>query len=162
MITYILKSQELFNIGKTKDLSKRLKAYKTHCPYFEVVRTFDGDYENVLHRHFKKFRRGTEEWFALTDEQVKNIDISYFLERNYVEVINEDDAFILQSIINSKRSAVYCEKNNIKHIPFDESNVIKTCCPDYKSLQDWLIAHPKYIKCVEIEVNNYRKLLNHY
>lgn len=160
MITYILKSQGIFNIGHTQNLEKRLKTYKTHCPYFELVRIFEGDYEHILHRHFQKFRRGTEEWFFLTDEQVENIDISQFLERNYIEVENNEVRCIIQFIIQNKQRAIYCEKHNIKYTPLCETIIIESCCPEYNSLEDWLTANPEYNNCIEIELRNYRKLLS--
>lgn len=48
MITYIIKSGEYYTIGKTKNLEKRLKTYRTHNPIIEVVKVFDGDFEKDL------------------------------------------------------------------------------------------------------------------
>lgn len=78
MTTYIIKCEEYYKIGRTKNLKKRLSTYKTHNPIVKLIKTFDGDYEKSLHKHFKKHRIDKREWFRLTEEDIENINISDF------------------------------------------------------------------------------------
>lgn len=94
MITYILKSQGLHKIGKTKDLEDRLAAYRTHNPYFELIYTIPVDCEELLHNLFKSKRKHLE-WFELDDNDIAKIaELSVDYGLNAPEIID------ISSIIN--------------------------------------------------------------
>ena len=69
----------LLKIGYTKDIDKRLKAYKTHNPLIELVdikegNTFD---ESCLHNKLKEYLfDNSKEWF-IENEEVYNIWKNY-------------------------------------------------------------------------------------
>ena len=72
---YILKTgKNLYKIGKTRDLQKRLATYHTHLPIlFRVVRQYPAanmdELEESLHIVFQH-RRVKGEWFQLTDQEL--------------------------------------------------------------------------------------------
>jgi hypothetical protein len=82
---YILKTgKNLFKIGKTQDLHRRLAAYRTHLPIdFRVVRQYPAAnmsaLEESLHIVFQH-RRIQGEWFRLTDDDLQICDN---IARNY-------------------------------------------------------------------------------
>lgn len=64
MKTYLLLSNNLIKIGKTKHHKNRMSSYKTHNPGFKQILILDGNYENELHATFaNKLVQG--EWFNL-------------------------------------------------------------------------------------------------
>ncbi len=71
--TYIIKTNDLYKIGKAKNVESRLHSFKCGNPYIEHVKTIDGNYEAYLHKHYKD-KRITGEWFRLTEEDIANID----------------------------------------------------------------------------------------
>lgn len=86
---YILKTgKDLFKIGKTRDLHKRLASYHTHLPVlFRVVRQYAAanmeDLEASLHIVFQH-RRVKGEWFRLGNDDLTicdNIARNYALSR---------------------------------------------------------------------------------
>jgi uncharacterized protein YerC len=72
---YILKTgKNLYKIGKTRDLQRRLATYHTHLPIlFRVVRQYPAanmdELEESLHIVFQH-RRIKGEWFQLTDQEL--------------------------------------------------------------------------------------------
>ena len=72
---YILKTgKNLYKIGKTRDLQKRLASYHTHLPIlFRVIRQYPAanmdELEESLHIVFQH-RRIKGEWFQLTDQEL--------------------------------------------------------------------------------------------
>lgn len=70
--TYILKCQNLYKIGKSKNVDERIKTHRMSNPFLEHISTIGGDYEGVLHDEFKNKRRQGE-WFVLTDDDLKRI-----------------------------------------------------------------------------------------
>lgn len=86
---YILKTgKNLYKIGKTQDLQKRLASYHTHLPIlFRVVRQYPAanmnELEEGLHIVFQH-RRIKGEWFQLTDQELiicDNIARHYALDK---------------------------------------------------------------------------------
>ena len=86
---YILKTgKNLYKIGKTRDLQKRLATYHTHLPIlFRVVRQYPAanmdELEESLHIVFQH-RRVKGEWFQLTDQELiicDNIACHYALSK---------------------------------------------------------------------------------
>jgi len=86
---YILKTgKNLYKIGKTRDLQKRLATYHTHLPIlFRVVRQYPAsnmdELEESLHIVFQH-RRVKGEWFQLTDQELiicDNIARHYALDK---------------------------------------------------------------------------------
>ncbi len=73
MLTYILKSNNLYKIGKTKDIEQRLKSYHIHSPGFQLIRLIESDIEKELHNLYK-VKRKKGEWFKLTEEDILEID----------------------------------------------------------------------------------------
>ncbi len=86
MFTYLIKSQDLYKIGKTSHVENRMKSFKTANPYFELIHVIEGDCEAHLHDKFKDARSHLE-WFYLSDE-----DINYIVKYKKEEVcqIRED------------------------------------------------------------------------
>ncbi len=82
---YILKTgRNLYKIGKTRDLHKRLASYHTHLPIlFRVVRQYPAanmdDLEASLHIVFQH-RRVKGEWFRLNNDDLQICDN---IARNY-------------------------------------------------------------------------------
>jgi hypothetical protein len=82
---YILKTgKDLFKIGKTQDLHRRLAAYRTHLPVdFRIIRQYPatnaGTLEESLHIVFQH-RRVQGEWFRLTNDDLVICDN---IVRNY-------------------------------------------------------------------------------
>ena len=86
---YIIKTgKNLYKIGKTQDLRKRLASYHTHLPVlFRVVRQYPAanmhDLEESLHIVFQH-RRVKGEWFQLTTDDLQicdNIACNYALAK---------------------------------------------------------------------------------
>jgi uncharacterized protein YerC len=86
---YILKTgKNLYKIGKTRDLQKRLATYHTHLPIlFRVVRQYPAanmsELEESLHIVFQH-RRVKGEWFQLNDQDLiicDNISRHYALDK---------------------------------------------------------------------------------
>jgi hypothetical protein len=86
---YIIKTgRNLYKIGKTSDLQKRLSAYHTHLPIlFRVIRQYQdvniGSLEGSLHIVFQH-KRVKGEWFELTPGDLQicdNIAMNYSLAR---------------------------------------------------------------------------------
>ncbi|MBN9382326.1 MAG: GIY-YIG nuclease family protein [Chitinophagaceae bacterium] len=86
---YILKTgKNLYKIGKTRDLQKRLATYHTHLPIlFRVVRQYPAinmdELEESLHIVFQH-RRVKGEWFQLSDQELiicDNIARHYALDK---------------------------------------------------------------------------------
>lgn len=82
---YILKTgKNLFKIGKTQDLPRRLASYHTHLPVvFRIIRQYSasnmGDLEAGLHIVFQH-KRVKGEWFELSDHDLQICDN---IARNY-------------------------------------------------------------------------------
>lgn len=64
MITYIIQTNIYYKIGNTKNLSIRLRPYRTHNPEFKVVYIIYADVEKRLHKHFKDYHYNLE-WYKL-------------------------------------------------------------------------------------------------
>lgn len=73
MITYIIESQGFYKIGKTKNISTRLKCFNTHCFNFKLIKIIYKDIESLLHLVFAE-KRVKLEWFNLDDEDLLFID----------------------------------------------------------------------------------------
>lgn len=73
MFTYLIKSHNLYKIGKARDVDKRVKTYRTHNPKFELIKIIEGDCERSLHSiyHHKRIKG---EWFDLDDYDLSKID----------------------------------------------------------------------------------------
>lgn len=72
MITYIIKSQHYYKIGKTNHQARRLKEYDTHNPDFEVIHIIPINCEKQLHELFKD-KHHKLEWFLLDDTDIEII-----------------------------------------------------------------------------------------
>lgn len=90
MYTYIMKSHDLYKIGKAIDVNRRIKGFKVGNPDIELVKTIDGNYENHLHKYHKE-KRKSGEWFNLNTEDIDNIDIIIKEEKERRESIIEID-----------------------------------------------------------------------
>ena len=69
------KNKELLKIGFTEGLVERLKAYKTHTPDFELLKTREGDQEleQDLHYYFKEFKYNNE-WLVFNQKIIDEFD----------------------------------------------------------------------------------------
>ena len=65
----------LLKIGFTEGLAERLKAYKTHTPDFELLKTREGDQEleQDLHHYFKEFKYNNE-WLVFNQKIIDEFD----------------------------------------------------------------------------------------
>ena len=100
---YILKTgKNLFKIGKTRDLQRRLSSYHTHLPIlFRVVRQYPAanmsELEESLHIVFQH-RRVKGEWFQLTNDDLvicDNIARNYALAKLQRQVAVHQEAYEL-------------------------------------------------------------------
>lgn len=66
MVTYFILSSGLLKVGKTTDLEKRLKHYKTHNPSFKVIYTYEADVEKEIHEALKSYKVRNE-WFDVPE-----------------------------------------------------------------------------------------------
>lgn len=118
---YILNTgKDLYKIGKTNDLQRRLAAYHTHLPIlFRVIRQYAAlnmtDLEESLHIVFQH-KRVKGEWFALNRSDLVICDN---IARNYA----------LQSL----------QKQRKKHIPvtFSSNPLLQVMEANEKYLQDY-------------------------
>lgn len=76
---YIVKDfskDNIYKIGKTKSLEKRIATLKTANPFIDIVASLQSDsydiIEKALHRHFR-YEKIYSEWFCIADERLKNI-----------------------------------------------------------------------------------------
>lgn len=92
VFTYILKEKSgFYKIGRSKNVDRRLKDIKCGNPTVEIIKTYKGDYENMLHRIFES-KKVCGEWFALTQEDLDNISLLIDIDgcKFIVEPKNED------------------------------------------------------------------------
>lgn len=76
--TYLMKNSRngMYKIGKSINPSRREKTLQSEEPMIKMVKTWDYDIENTLHKKYSKQRiRG--EWFKLNNVQVKYICTHY-------------------------------------------------------------------------------------
>lgn len=86
---YILKSQDNYKIGITKDIKKRIGDLQTGNPVkiLFVCSTFSEnayDFESELHNHFDEFRLQGE-WFQLPPDKLEEL-IEILTKRDFVEL----------------------------------------------------------------------------
>lgn len=78
-VIYILKSNGLYKIGFTSNLTKRLKNYRNHGTT-EVIYILQSihafDLEILVHNHFQGNIKRGEEWYHFTDTELISV-ISY-------------------------------------------------------------------------------------
>lgn len=113
---YILNTgRNLYKIGKTQDLHKRLAAYHTHLPVmFRVIRQYAAlnmtDLEESLHIVFQH-KRVKGEWFELSKDDLiicDNIARNYALQalqkqqRKYTDVVFSDNPMLQVMEANEK------------------------------------------------------------
>lgn len=84
--TYVIfdKLSFLFKIGKSKNITRRLKQFKTSNLNLELVLCIIGNEEKFLHTYFKNKRIGGE-WFKLDYNDLK--DLRDFKFEKYKEII---------------------------------------------------------------------------
>lgn len=88
--TYIAKCQNLYKIGKTNNVQKRLKTFQIGNPFIEIVRIIDGGhYEARLHKIYKH-KRVSGEWFNITENEV-NINIENIYKLVNITVVNNKE-----------------------------------------------------------------------
>lgn len=88
-MTYVIKSQGHYKIGKTMDLGMRLRSFNTHCFDFKLVKLIYSDIEALLHVKFAK-KRVKLEWFKLTKKDLAMID-KLLLELGDIESSDYDE-----------------------------------------------------------------------
>ncbi len=115
---YILKTgKNLYKIGKTRDLQKRLAAYHTHLPIlFRVIRQYPAanmaDLEESLHVVFQH-KRVKGEWFELSGDDLIICDN---ISRNYALVKLQKQAKVLQEIHYSNDPLLQVMEANEKYL----------------------------------------------
>ena len=70
--TYIFKANNIYKIGKSKDVLKRLKTAQTYNPDIELVCIFNKDIESELHKCLESLHYKYE-WFNLNPELIKSL-----------------------------------------------------------------------------------------
>jgi hypothetical protein len=70
---YLIRNGDVYKIGRSKDVQKRLKQFRTVIPGAELIHQFPADnvivVEDLLHQ-FHENTRVEREWFALSERQV--------------------------------------------------------------------------------------------
>lgn len=163
MITYIIKSGKYYTIGKTKNLKKRLRSYRTHNPVVEVIKIFDGDLEKDLHNRFQEKRIDKREWFILSKTDIVEINSTYnniwkIKKPDIIIVPDKKTAFILRQIIIGKQVKAYNEFYNLPH-KLDENFQIRTIYPDFIDSESWLNENVGYLDIVNSSVTDYLQQL---
>lgn len=76
---YVIRVGEFYKIGRTVNISKRISAYYTHCPYeiypiHKIEVEYGVEFEELLHNTFSCFlHRG--EWFALSSHALEMLSV---------------------------------------------------------------------------------------
>ena len=115
---YILKTgKNLYKIGKTRDLQKRLAAYHTHLPIlFRVIRQYPAanmaDLEESLHVVFQH-KRVKGEWFELAGDDLIICDN---IARNYALAKLQKQAKVFQEIHYSNDPLLQVMEANEKYL----------------------------------------------
>jgi len=87
LISSITSDTALLKIGYTKDINKRILAYKTHNPTINLLYVGEGNKENekFLHLYFDRYRyNDSKEWFYYTP-----LIIEYFKYRTDITILDE-------------------------------------------------------------------------
>ena len=124
---YLVKSHDIIKIGSTKDLHKRIIAYKTSNPDAEFLELAEGykEEEKELHFKLKKYKyKNTREWFIdclevrkIWEEYRKGKEISelelfkalphaHKVDSYFIEAFGENVIY-KQEIINLKTGKTY-------------------------------------------------------
>ena len=89
MITYIIKCNDFYKIGKTSNIQARLSGIRTTVPGAVLTAVHYGDIEERLHRLFASRRvYSNREFFSLSAQELKEIIRKF----HFVEVSNADPA----------------------------------------------------------------------
>jgi hypothetical protein len=122
---YILKTgKNLYKIGRTRDLQKRLASYHTHLPIlFRVIRQYPAanmaDLEESLHVVFQH-KRVKGEWFELSGDDLIICDN---IARNYALAKLQKQARAFQEIHYSNDPLLQVMEANEKYLRDDYSKV---------------------------------------
>lgn len=125
---YIIKSRNLYKIGKTNSLEQRLEAIRSTNPHdVELVHSAKFDkaipIEKALHKFFKT-KRVSREWFALSNEDVSKI-------RQTIVKIKKANTHVHKTF----RLGLLNQKKTQKRIPQETSRWVK------KSRSSVVIVH---------------------
>jgi hypothetical protein len=77
MKTYVIKANEVYKIGKSKNVDKRIQSLKTALPNLEIIHVIEYDVEKFLHKKFENQSVGGE-WFTLSKK-----DLEYLCTTNF-------------------------------------------------------------------------------
>lgn len=102
---YILKKdgENCYKIGKTKNIKARMDFFKLKIPFnFEVICLYRSTNYAQLEKKIQKFfkienKHITGEWFLLSDEDLKRIDLFYIRQQEYINelpfIVNKPFSF---------------------------------------------------------------------
>lgn len=174
MYTYLIKSQDLYKIGKAVNWEERKNMYNTHNPYWELVYLIAGDVENALHVKFKNSRvKG--EWFKLNDVDVEEIKKLPSGHQMYLEVDSVLEIIInilknyrhglrnLEKYINSKGNVLNIDFWNLKEslikddILYQINTISKQCTIKYDFFEKPFVHTKLYLQSL---IDIYKKYLN--
>ncbi|MES1159745.1 MAG: GIY-YIG nuclease family protein [Bacteroidota bacterium] len=164
---YILKTgKNLYKIGRTRDLQKRLASYHTHLPIlFRVIRQYPAanmaDLEESLHVVFQH-KRVKGEWFELRKDDLvicDNIARNYALTKlqkqvkAYPEIHYSDDPLMQVMEANEKYLRDYSKvADDIKLgltiqeiVELHEGSVSKTTIETVRRLLDYQTPNSEYL-----------------
>jgi len=120
MITYIIKSQGLYRIGKTENLKYRISCFHTHNPSFELIYTIDFDCELFLQNKFKE-KNVKLEWFNLEENDIIWIrENKTLLSNNTFESLSilrkqkEEELLIQKKLIKKEKKRLTLERQILK------------------------------------------------
>lgn len=140
---YILKTgKNLFKIGKTRDLHKRLSAYHTHLPVlFRVIRQYPANnmtaLEESLHIVFQH-KRLKGEWFELNSQDLIICDN---IARHFASLAEHDDS---PGAPNSRRPQPLFPQTPSRHTEVDAAEAAATTNSD--PLMQVTAANEKYLR----------------
>lgn len=157
---YVIESGNYFKIGYAKDVSKRMKSYRTHNPDVSLVMHFKGSLadEAALHRQFKKYRY-VREWFTkyegwLMDiRDIEQTPVRLFNVPNSLSGLANDVLLYVVSkleVYNCKRRMV------IRSISFDYNDMARSLRYDIENVAEG------FNELLKADVVGYNKLNRSY
>jgi hypothetical protein len=74
---YIIKNNDLYKIGYTSNFEKRLKNYKTHLGFVDIVLLYETNnafkIESDLHQFYYNHSLKNKEWYKFSDLELINV-----------------------------------------------------------------------------------------
>jgi hypothetical protein len=137
MYTYIIKTVDLYKIGRAVDPHKRIQSFECGNPYIEIVKIMKGNHESYLHRKFSD-KRVKGEWFRLTDEDIATIQEKPRTTKVLVGTIDSISDYMKKS----------CTDKGVLNVsPIVKDEIAEACGVTYKEITD-VVEHMKSNKVI--------------